>query len=289
MINSWPSGLSLLGNAPRAQRKAQAHHDYRIFQALQARLEKYLGDLQGKRVLDVGCGRTYPFTLLLHSLGAHVTGIDLEFIPRGWRSWWHVLRRAGAREVLSRLATWWALDRPYHRELEGAAGFPLKAEGLDLRQMDAACLDFEGGAFDLAVSNAAFEHFPDVPRVLAELRRVLKPQGILHVEIHLFPSLTGGHNVPCLPGGGGIELGDTPPWDHLRQNLRPAPVYLNRLREREYREMFEAHFRVLEWQTEFEEPAHLLTPDLEAELAAAGYSREELLKRSVVVVAAPKR
>jgi len=281
--------LSLARGEPQGRRREQARHDFRIFQALETRVERHLGGLEGKRVLDVGCGRTYPFTLLLHSVGANVTGIDIGIIPRGPGSWNQMLAESGVRKTVGQLPTRLLLDLPYHRELRRTAGFPLLTRGLDLQRMDAASLAFDEGTFDLAVSNAAFEHFPNVPQVLSELRRVLKPRGIAHIEIHLFPSLTGGHNVEDgIAGTGVVEMGRTPPWDHLRQNLYPAPVYLNKLREHEYRQIFEQHFDILEWQTEFEEPASMLTPELEDELARAGYSREELLKRSVVVVASPR-
>ncbi len=273
----------------RERRRQKARHDLRIFQDLCARVEPFLGPLEGKRVLDVGCGRTYPFTLFFHSLGARVTGIDIAPIPRGARAYWDIFREGGPRAVASSLTTWLLWDRPYYRELARTAPFPLRTRGLDLQRMDAADLAFPDGMFHLIVSNAALEHMPDVPAVLRELRRVLRPGGILHVEIHLFPSLSGGHNIPWSdPGTEMVDLGDVPPWDHLRENRYPAPVYLNRLREHEYRALVEQEFHVLLWEAEFWEPAHLLTPALEAELTAKGYSREELLKRSVVVVAQPR-
>src|SRR6266542_3202580 len=49
--------------------------------------------------------------------------------------------------------------------------------------------------FDLATSVAAFEHFLDVPAVVTELHRVLRPGGVVWVCVHLFTSPTGGHNL----------------------------------------------------------------------------------------------
>lgn len=50
-------------------------------------------------------------------------------------------------------------------------------------------LPFANSSFDLAISNAAFEHFLDVPAVLADLQRVLRPGGDLGRGSPLYESL----------------------------------------------------------------------------------------------------
>lgn len=245
-------------------------------------------DLLGKRVLDIGCGRRYPWTLLLHGSGAHVTGIDLDYVSTslGLRQLGIMAKRMGIRRALKRTARE-VLERPFYwRALRRACGFRLKPAELDIRQMDATHLDFPDATFDLVVSNAVFEHIADVPGVAKEMRRALKPGGLAYLAVHLFPSLSGGHNVPRgIPGTDVLILGDVPPWDHLRDNRCPSKEYLNRLRESEYRAVFEKEFEILAWQTQFTEPAWVrqyLTPGVRAALAA--YSEEELLKRSIAIV-----
>ena len=96
----------------------------------------------GLKVLDVGCGQ--GIDLCEYALaGANVTGIDLT--PR------HV-----------------SLARQHLAEL-----------GLDARvvQGDAEDLPFPDATFDRVSSNGVLHHTPDMPRALAEIRRVLQRDG----------------------------------------------------------------------------------------------------------------
>lgn len=53
-----------------------------------------------------------------------------------------------------------------------------------VRLMDAEALDFADGAFDLATSGYAINFFPHPDRALAEIYRVLKPNGVLGLVMH---------------------------------------------------------------------------------------------------------
>jgi SAM-dependent methyltransferase len=262
-----------------------ARHDYRIFRNLLQRIGPFFGDVKGISVLDVGCGIRAPFTLLFHSLGARAVGIDVDVLTRGvdFAKYRRILATQGFRRFLTRLMADCYYDRFYYRELEMIADFPLSFEGVDLREMDACHTAFEED-FDLIVSNAAFEHIRNVGAVLEEMKRIMKQNALIHVEIHLFPSLTGGHNILWSnPDNGQVVLGKVPPWDHLRKQQYPIDPTLNRLRERDYYRLFSGEFEILEWITEYKEPEHYLTPELSSELC--GYPKEELLKRAIVVIA----
>jgi len=50
-------------------------------------------------------------------------------------------------------------------------------------QADAARLPFADGAFNFVVSNHSLEHFEDLPGTLAEIGRVVRPQGALFVTV----------------------------------------------------------------------------------------------------------
>lgn len=54
-----------------------------------------------------------------------------------------------------------------------------RERGVDAREGDVQALSFEDESFDCAVANWMLYHAPDIDRALAELRRVLRPQGRL--------------------------------------------------------------------------------------------------------------
>ncbi|HEU0054531.1 MAG TPA: class I SAM-dependent methyltransferase [Longimicrobium sp.] len=101
---------------------------------------------EGARVLDVGCGDAgVPIAFAEH--GARVAGIELSerSVARG---------RLRAEE---------------HRV------------DVDLRQGVAEALPWEDESFDLVVMDNVLEHVQDRPKSLSEIRRVLRPGGLLYL------------------------------------------------------------------------------------------------------------
>lgn len=262
-----------------------ARKHWKFFEEFLHNIKPYLRDVKGKRVLDVGCGKSYWLTLLLHNYGAKVTGIDSEFVQAGISPWKYrqIAGKNGLERALKTL--YWDLlhSRAYYDELSKLCGLPLAAEGLDIRQMDATNLAFPDDHFDLVVSHEVFEHLPDVPGALSELRRTMRPGGLTYIYIHPFTSLSGGHSIKWkFPDTNPPD--DVPPWDHLRDNLFPQiPSYINRLRAHEYREMFEEAFDILEWIPTETEGERFLTPGIKQELS--NYSEGELLTKGIIVIA----
>lgn len=99
------------------------------------------GDLYGKSVLDLGCGRGETVTVLSREYGSIVTGVDIS-------------------EKMTE---------------EGKNACP-EAEFL---QADAGMLPFSDGSFDAVVSECSFSVFDDPGKVFAEVKRILKKGGSL--------------------------------------------------------------------------------------------------------------
>ncbi len=64
-------------------------------------------------------------------------------------------------------------------EIARAAALAGGHGNMELRTGDVTDMPFEDGFFDVAHCNAVLMHVPDTPAVLAEVRRVLKPGGLL--------------------------------------------------------------------------------------------------------------
>lgn len=267
-----------------------AREHYAFFTDMQRRLQQYgIDKLQGLRILDVGCGKAYWLTLLLHSCGANATGIDTEFVEErhSLNKYISILRHNGPERALRTLIWDVVYAGPYYHELAQMCPFPLDFEDVDARCMSVSELDFSARTFDLVVSHEVFEHLPDLPAALQSLRRVMKPDGLTYIYVHNYTSLSGGHHIAWkYPDA---EPSTTvPPWDHLRQNLYPEiPSWINRLHERDYQRAFEEQFDILDWLPTTKEGEKLLAPEIRAELA--DYSEEELLTKGFIVIARPKQ
>jgi SAM-dependent methyltransferase len=269
--------------------RAWAAHDAQIYRrftdTLHASLPRASSELH---ILDLGCGSNAPMTVLLHAAGYRVTGVDgtlgfrwgLGFRFNRYRKY---AKDAGLARAVRKALGEAVYDREYYRHLSALTGLQLTDAGLDLRAMDIQRPQLPANTFDVIHSNATWEHIPDVKAANVTLANALKPGGVAYIEIHLFPSLSGGHDLPWIVPGQ-IVLGDVLPWQHLRKADWQAPVYLNRLRERDYRRLFvETPGLVIEdWVVEFTEGESLVTPEIRQ--ALPDYSVEELTKRSIIAV-----
>lgn len=114
---------------------------YDLERRLEVVFDELLGErqLQGLSVLDVGCG-TGPFSLAALSRGARVTSLDIGV---------ELLRHARSK----------------------GAPRPLAA--------DAAALPFRSASFDVVISSECIEHTARPEASVAEMLRVLRPDGLL--------------------------------------------------------------------------------------------------------------
>jgi SAM-dependent methyltransferase len=233
------------------------------------------------KILEIGCGQRASQTILLAAAGAQVIGLDRE-LPTyhlSPRRFCRIIRVNGLERALKSLLRHYFFDHQFFAHLSRQAGKNLPPDRVNVCLMDAAQLGFPDETFDFIFSSLVFEHIADVPGAVAEVNRVLKPEGTAWINIHLFPSLSGGHhkdwtNPRQWPSP------KVPPWDHLRKNRYPADLSLNKLRLTDYRQIFRASLEVLE-ETLLVEGEEMLTPELETDLTRQGYTREDLLIREV--------
>lgn len=239
----------------------RTQHEQKFAQLRAQDIAPYVPADKRLRVLDLANGRLRPQYTMLRAAGHEVYGIDFVNRPR-----------RGMIDVAYTGARWL-----YQRKLG------LHADASTLACGDVGVLPFPDASFDLVTSIAAFEHFLDVPAVVAELQRVLRPGGVVWICVHLFTSPSGGHNlsfveIPLRSIPAGIE-----PWDHLRRRQLPFSVPLNEWRMSQYRATFAQHFEIVHDYCAIREGVEFLTPAIQAELAE--YSRDELTCADYVIVA----
>ncbi len=263
-----------------------ARHDYEVFTTLNDRIRKYINSTDDKlKVLDIGCGQRFPNTLLFGNRGdCEAIGIDSDIVGPGLAKYAKMAFVNGLERTLKSAVREILFDRIYFANLEQFAGMKLSKKKLTIFNHSTTRLPFEDNYFDLIISNAVFEHIRDVPGAIRELTRISKPAGILYNVIHLYPSLSGGHNLQWAFPEKSVPH-DVPAWDHLRQNKCPTHIYLNKYRESDYRKYFEEYTHILDWLDGAFEGRGLLTPEIRADLP--DYSEADLLKRDIIVISRP--
>jgi SAM-dependent methyltransferase len=247
-------------------------------------IKKHTDEQPSPRVLDLGCGGRAGVTVTLHTLGVPTTGIDYDLVaPQpSLSSWAHIARQNGLERAAKTIGRQLLFDSAYYRRVCQMLRMKLRWDGVDVRTMDARDLLFPDDTFSFVFSAAVFEHISDIDAATAELRRVMRPGGYAYINTHLFPSLSGGHALDWADPEEAPRINTpVPPWDHLRERLYPAHVYLNELRTDDYLRTFAKHLEIVECEY-VTEGRDQLTPVIRAELSA--WSDEDLTRRSLIAM-----
>jgi ubiquinone/menaquinone biosynthesis C-methylase UbiE len=131
-------------------------------------------DLRGKRVADIGCGDGILDAGLAAKADPEcLVGLDVNLTDEVFLA----------------------------KELE-AEGAPPMHPSLSFRRSDPTRLPADDGEFDVVVTWSAFEHIRDPIPVLREIRRVLRPHGVLMLQLWPFYfSQHGSHLMEWFPEG----------------------------------------------------------------------------------------
>lgn len=145
-----PCGTADVRDVPEGTEEFFAALDARRY-ALEPFIERYarFSARAGRRVLEIGCG-TGGDLLCFARAGALATGVDLSS---------HSLALARRR-------------------------FELAGQKADLRVADAEALPFAERSFDFVYAWGVLHHTPDTARAVAEIHRVLVPNGLACVMLY---------------------------------------------------------------------------------------------------------
>ncbi len=224
-------------------------YDLGVVDAWRAHLGRYLGrdpDLRGRDILELGPGADLGAGLYLLHLGAaryHALDVNnlVATVPADFYE--RLFARLGARPGGEPGTPTGSPSA--EAQVHGAAD-SITALRLELAETTAGrngrlnyiCRDdfdlsvFGERAIDLVVSQAAFEHFDDVPATIATLSRAVKPGGHLVVEIDLQTHTRWIRERDPLNI---YRYGD---WIYERCRFRGSP---NRVRPREYAALLGEH------------------------------------------------
>jgi SAM-dependent methyltransferase len=241
-----------------------------------AEFARWGGRIEGARVLDVGCGDGINALLIALQPVQRVVGIDLE-LPLVEA----VERRERARRLTAEVCRKVGLDGVLDDILHG---LPLR-----LMKMDARAMEFADGSFDFVMSRSAIEHIIPVEMALAEMARVVRPGGLIHLSTDPYFSPRGCHK------SGVVDI----PWAHARLSLDEYRRFvtaregekralkrcrrlqtLNPYTIRQWRETIEeGGFEILDWQQERSALAESMLEEYPevAETVLEGVERRDLV------------
>ena len=141
------------------------------------------------RIVDLGCGTGVMFDMLRRKVGSSGVIVGVDFSKR-------MIRKA-------------------------RQNFPF--ENVHALDGDAQNLPLKSDSFDYAISFASFAHFKDKQRVMEEVSRVLRRDGLFYI-IHLLSSMELKHHHNMV--GGPVAL-DLLPSDHEMMQLFEHGHFLN--------------------------------------------------------------
>jgi SAM-dependent methyltransferase len=251
-------------------------------------------DFKAMTILDLGCGQRFPFALQCAASGADVYALDMDYIKPDplFIKFLKVLKVNGTKRAIKFFARRLFFDKKYYRILETSSNLPLRKSMRSIRFILAdpttSKYPLESGIFDLIASNAVLEHIKDVETFASECHRLLTAGGFLHLIVHNYYSLSGGHNLNWAFPDTDLPK-HIPAWDHLRNNRFPTHVYLNKMKPDEYQEIFSKYFDIVLFQgvgkdheAGQKEGERFLTTEIRNELRA--YSEELLLTRAYLLI-----
>lgn len=129
--------------------------------------------LSGRRVADVGCGDGIIDLGVMHK-GEPAQLVGFDIMPTSTDELLEFARREGVAE-----------DLP---------------EGLEFRTNDPFHLPADDASFDVVITWSAFEHVSDPLAVASEIRRILRPDGVLMLQLWpFFHSEHGAHLWQSFP------------------------------------------------------------------------------------------
>ncbi len=229
-------------------------------------------------ILDVGCGKFYPFSRLANANGHIVTALDTQYVAPGIWKYFAMLRYDGIQVTVKSILRDVLFLPGFKKKLKSEEQHNSENHRIKFVRASAENIPFSDDFFDIVFSCNTFEHIKNIEKAISECARVVKPNGIIYISVHPYTSISGSHH-PAWFHPDSDPPKDTPPWFHLRNNYKklawPLDYGLNKYRLVNYRNVFARYVDILAEFSDKVEGAGFLTEQIRQELKQ--FSKEELL------------
>jgi SAM-dependent methyltransferase len=240
--------LIFIFNLLKEDERAKANYDRMSHNLFLERIRQNVGNdyfTQKRRILDLGCGKRFPHALMFALNGHDVIGVDMSYIisQPSLVGYFLSLKYNGfldtvrylQRDIMGKSMQYYqALLYPQNR---------VKHPAIKFVQDDASSLNgVENESIDIVVSKDLLEHVVNPQAVAKRINQILKQAGLCIHIIHLFPSISGGHNPEW------SNFNKYQPWDHLRHEKFSLPGYLNKWRAIQYIDAFKQSFNFVTFE-----------------------------------------
>lgn len=274
----------------RENEQFRARNDFDAHNLMIERIKHYFGrDFFNRKlnIVDLGCGKHFPLVFLFAMDGHRVIGVDKSYIVQypSLKSYALSMKVNGLLDTARYFQLDLMRDRSkYYNMLKSLRKGESQTTNMTFIQDDAEKLTkIEDKSADLVVSKDMFEHIKYPDKVVKRISQVLRIGGVCIHIIHLFTSISGGHN----PQWGNFQ--EFEPWDHLRKEKFVLPGYINKLRASDYIKMFKEYFSTVFFEYHSfsrVQASELLTEEIWHELTRKyqDLRKFELLNEKLVVI-----
>jgi len=245
-------------------------------------IDNYLPGSKCRKLLEIGSGQLAIYSCLLANLRnyeVHALDIEPPTFDITIAKTILIAKQQGTDRAIKSYIRNKLFDKKTIRGVEQMLNINLDYSKHHTNVTSACDTGYVDNTFDFIFSNWTFEHIDKIEQASKEINRILSPDGVAWITVHLFHSLSGGHCLEWVDPANKPSK-KVPPWDHLRNNEFKVNTYLNKEPISRYREVFSSLFEVLS-ESVVQEGLSMQNEPVFKELIKNGYTHEQLTSRTI--------
>ncbi len=255
------------------------------YRTTQRRISKHIDKpLENLEVLDIGPGQQLRYVFCWASEN-NVTGLDTDVIiyKSKLADYFKMFQKNSLLRVFKTLLRKLVgRDRKFIAMLENQLGKKI-GDRIQLINGYAENAGLPEESFDIIYSYSVFEHIQNPAKAIEEIKKLVKPGGVVYISLHLYTSHSGIHDAKIFS-----SWDIKPPyWPHLRENYKhtvTANCYLNKLSLKEWEKLFNKTLPNCEFIYETQDELADELKEIKSKGELQAFSDEELLTINLVCV-----